>query len=187
MASTTDDHSLHPWLQDHEQHLILEHPHIGVDTLDRVLQFQSLYPLPEVSNETCLAMGLALMHMVKNLDKKHFKPVVIDIELGGMVVFHYAMPGSVPDNADWIERKKRTVKRFGVSSYYLGRSLALEKKSWSQKYDLDEGLYAAHGGCCPILTEQGVLIGTVTMSGLAQVFDHILVSNVIRIFAAAAV
>jgi uncharacterized protein (UPF0303 family) len=40
---------------------------------------------------------------------------------------------------------------------------------------VDPTLYAAHGGCVPLTIRDVGVVGTVTVSGLAQVQDHLLV------------
>lgn len=159
------------------QDLVKDHPSPDVEDIDRqeaVLRFDS------ITHEDCLQIGLALLDAVKRLDPADFKPVIIDIELNDKCVFHYAMPGTSHDNQWWIERKRKTVKHFGKSSYRVGRAMAKEGKSWSEKYaGLEEGDYAAHGGCWPIQLCSGVLIGTITMSGLAQVLDHVMIARIL--------
>ena len=46
-------------------------------------------------------------------------PLVIDVSLYGQQLFHCALPGATPDNADWVRRKRNTVLRFHRSSYAL--------------------------------------------------------------------
>jgi uncharacterized protein (UPF0303 family) len=45
--------------------------------------------------------------------------LVIDVSLYGQQLFHCALPGATPDNADWVRRKRNTVLRFHRSSSAL--------------------------------------------------------------------
>ncbi|ORY80977.1 hypothetical protein BCR37DRAFT_333871, partial [Protomyces lactucae-debilis] len=108
------------------------------------------------------------------------KPVVIDIRVGDLCLFHCATPGATLDNEIWVERKRRTTTRFGMSSYGVGRDLAAQETTLAQKYNIDESQHAAHGGCFPILLKSGLMIGTITVSGLAQVWDHIVITEAIE-------
>ena len=168
---------------DFEEQLLANHPQVFPGLLDNLAKDEEACRVKSINFNDCLTIGLDLLQSVSELPEKQRKPVIIDIEINGLTVFRYAMPDSTPDNADWIERKKRVVKRFQQSSYSIGRSLVVEGKKWSQKYDLEEALYAAHGGCIPIVLKGGVMLGTITMSGLAQVMDHVLVSSVLRKYA----
>ena len=45
---------------------------------------------------------------------------------------------------------------------------------------VSEAEYAPHGGCFPVFIKGSGLIGTITVSGLAQEDDHQLLVDVIR-------
>ena len=47
--------------------------------------------------------------------------IAIDIQLQGWPLFYHAMPGTTPDNADWVRRKRNVVYRYFRSSYAIGR------------------------------------------------------------------
>ncbi|MGE7368401.1 heme-degrading domain-containing protein [Neorhizobium sp. NPDC001467] len=99
-------------------------------------------------------------------------PIAIDIHINGMPAFYAALPGSVPDNAQWVRRKRNVATRFGHASYAVGLGLARDNRSVSEKYGVDETDYAAHGGSFPIVVRGVGAIGAVTVSGLPQREDH---------------
>jgi len=47
----------------------------------------------------------------------------VEIELAGQVLFAGSTVGATPGQADWIRRKRNTVRRFARSSYAIGRAL----------------------------------------------------------------
>jgi uncharacterized protein (UPF0303 family) len=49
-----------------------------------------------------------------------------------------------------------------------------------EAYQISESHYAAHGGCFPIIVKGTGMVGTITVSGLAQEEDHKLVVQAIR-------
>ena len=98
--------------------------------------------------------------------------LVIDIQINGMPAFYAALPGSVPDNAQWVRRKRNVAARFGHPSYAIGLGLSLENRTLVEKYGVDPSDYAAHGGSFPIVVRGVGAIGTVTVSGLPQREDH---------------
>jgi uncharacterized protein (UPF0303 family) len=105
--------------------------------------------------------------------------VTIDISRGEQRLFHCALPGTAPDNDEWIERKNRVVRRFGHSSYYMGTK---EGEGFAARHLLDEREFAAHGGAFPLIVRDVGVVGTITVSGLPQEEDHRLVVGVLRAF-----
>lgn len=98
-------------------------------------------------------------------------PFVIDIRMGIRPLFYTALPGSTPENPDWVRRKVNTVYRFEASSYRI----ALEYQSRGASFDASRGLdplqYAPAGGGFPIRLA-GSVVGVVTVSGVPQRDDH---------------
>ena len=110
--------------------------------------------------------------------------ITIDIRRGDHQLFHVALAGTAADNDQWVDRKVRTVRRFGNSSFLVGlrhraTGTAFEAREWNDPF-----LFAAHGGSFPINIRDSGLIGTVTVSGLAQLADHRLVVEAIERFLA---
>ena len=84
------------------------------------------------------------------------------------------------DNDEWIKRKMRTVYRFGHSSFYIGQRLKNKGKNIEEAYLIPESEYSPHGGCFPVIVKNTGLVGTITVSGLAQEEDHQMVVQAIR-------
>lgn len=133
---------------------------------------------PSFSNEDAVTIGLDLYRMAKERNL----PITIDITRNGQQLFHLAMPGTSADNDQWIIRKCRLVNRFQMSSFRMGTELRSEGLSLEERYELSHYEYAAHGGCFPILIKHTGMVGTITVSGLAQEDDHALVVEAIRNF-----
>ena len=101
----------------------------------------------------------------------------VEIEIAGQVLFACATAGATPGQGDWIRRKRNTVRRFGRSSYGVGRVLERDGDTLEGRHGITLADFAAHGGGFPIFVE-GVgagAIGTVIVSGLPQREDHKLV------------
>jgi uncharacterized protein (UPF0303 family) len=101
--------------------------------------------------------------------------VTIDIRRNGQQLFHAARPGTSADNDAWIQRKVRTVDRYGHSSYLVGLRCVARGTTFEESSRLDPDSYAAHGGAFPIILAGTGPVGTVTVSGLPQGDDHDLV------------
>lgn len=78
--------------------------------------------------------------------------VTIDIQFAGQTLFHCAMPGTSPDNAEWIRRKRNVVLRFQRSSYAMGMRLTLRNTTLEAFYGLDPADYASQGGSFPYVS-----------------------------------
>ena len=107
-------------------------------------------------------------------------PIIVDIRLHSMPLLSFALPGSAPDNFDWARRKRNVVFRFQRSSYAIGLKLALEGKTLADLGALPERDYATHGGSVPIIVKGTGCVGAVTVSGLPQRDDHMLVVSVLQ-------
>ena len=105
--------------------------------------------------------------------------LVIDVSLYGQQLFHCALPGATPDNADWVRRKRNTVLRFHRSSYVIGLSLQRQGTTLEAKTGAPLVDHATHGGGFPILLAGGTCIGAITVSGLPQREDHGLIVAVL--------
>ncbi len=107
-------------------------------------------------------------------------PITIDITRGDHQIFHASQPGTSADNDEWVKRKTRLTYRFGHSSYYIGQLLKSKGQNLEDAYLISENHYAPHGGCFPIIVSGTGMVGTITVSGLAQKEDHQLVVQAIR-------
>ncbi|WP_411701281.1 heme-degrading domain-containing protein [Conyzicola sp.] len=125
-----------------------------------------------------LELGLLLVR----LGTERSLGITIDITKGEQQVFHVSLAGTTADNDDWVDRKTRTVKRYSASSFLVGRRFKLENKDFNASSGLPLSLFAAHGGCFPIVIRDAGMVGTVTVSGLAQADDHALVVEALELF-----
>ena len=122
------------------------------------------------------AVGTALRAAAEKLRAA----VAIDIQLHGFPLFSCAMPGTTPDNLEWIRRKRNVVLRYHRSSYAIGLKHELAKTTLQGTTGLDLKDYSTHGGCFPILVAGTGCVGTITVSGLPQREDHALVVSILQ-------
>jgi uncharacterized protein (UPF0303 family) len=126
---------------------------------------------PEFDEELAWKLGSRL----REIASAQSFPVVIEIKRFGQPLFYSALNGSTPDNAEWVRRKGNTVARFHRSSYAIGLGLKELNSSLADRYELSSADYASHGGSFPLKVAGAGVIGSVTVSGLAQRADHELV------------
>jgi uncharacterized protein (UPF0303 family) len=129
------------------------------------------------THEDALELGLLLVR----LGTERSLGITVDVTKGEQQVFHASLAGTTADNDDWVERKTRTVKRFAASSFLVGRRHKAAGKDFNEATGLPLALFAAHGGCFPIVIRDAGIVGTVTVSGLAQADDHALVVEALEL------
>ena len=98
--------------------------------------------------------------------------LVVDVRRFGQPLFYSAMPGTTPDNVEWVRRKGNVVARFHKSSYAIKLELEAKQSDLLQRYGLPIADYAGHGGSFPIRVGGAGVIGSITVSGLPDWADH---------------
>ena len=98
--------------------------------------------------------------------------VVIDVSTHAQQLFFFAMPGTTPDNLEWVRRKRNVVLRFFSSSYAMGLKLQRDGATLQSKHGLGPDTHMAHGGSFPLWLAGSTCIGAITVSGLPQREDH---------------
>lgn len=131
-------------------------------------------------NDDAWRLGCLLVELAR----ERALAVTVDVRRGEQQLFHCALPGTSADNDAWIERKIRVVRRYGSSSYLVGQRFRDQGSSFEEKSRLDPDRYAAHGGAFPVLVAGVGPVGTVTVSGLPQLEDHLLVVEALEAFLA---
>ncbi len=129
---------------------------------EAIIQFQSF------TEEDAWKLGEAMRNAA--IAKKH--PFVIDIRSAGRKLFYAALPGSVPENENWVQRKINIVMAKHKSSYHIGREIAQNGRTLDQAMGFNPIDIAPHGGCFPIIIKNVGVVGTITVSGIPQRDDH---------------
>lgn len=114
------------------------------------------------------------------------QPVLISIALAnGLVVYQSTTgPGVKPDNELWVQRKRRSVMRWGLSTWLLHCKYNGDEEAFAAKFGMSRdvaGQYAIHGGAVPIHVAgvEGV-VAVVVVSGLKQHQDHGVIVDVVK-------
>jgi uncharacterized protein (UPF0303 family) len=136
--------------------------------------------LPSLSQSDAIEIG----EIALQLGRDRGLAITIEVQLGKWPVFHVALPGTKPENDNWIARKARVVHSTGNSTM-RERVFAEENGfDWYSKHELSEELHAIHGGGLPLNVSGLGLAGVLLISGLPQVQDHLLGVEVIAEFLA---
>ena len=146
------------------------------EILKELLEQENTLVFTEFSFDKAYALGTLLYERAK---ERKF-PIAIDITKSNQQMYHAALPGSTPDNDQWIIRKSRVVNRFHHSSFYIHNLLESLDTTIEEKYCLSSFEYSPHGGSFPIIIKDVGVIGTITVSGLPQKDDHAFVTSIIE-------
>lgn len=106
-------------------------------------------------------------------------PFVIDIQVAGRPLFYTALPGTTPDNPEWVRRKVNVVMRYHRSSYRFARELQQRGLTLGPDRGVDAMDHAAAGGGFPIHISGTGVVGSVTVSGVPQRDDHNFVAEML--------
>jgi len=125
-----------------------------------------------VLNEFTEATAWDLGSRIKALCEARKVAVTIEVRRGKETLFFYAMPGTTPNNTDWVRRKRNVVELLHKSSYAAGLTNQRDNTSIEQRMGVPTCDYATHGGSFPIRVKGAGCIGTVTVLGVPQREDH---------------
>lgn len=138
------------------------------EDLARVTLQEEQLQFTAFNEEAAWTLGTRLRQMAteRNL------AIVIDVRRQNHPLFYAALPGTTPDNIEWVRRKSNTTFRLHKSSYAVGLRLQEKGSDLYETYALPHEDYASHGGCFPIRVTGAGLVAAVTVSGLPQRADH---------------
>ncbi len=141
------------------------------DDLARIALQEQQLQFSAFDEETAWRLGSRL----RSLAVERSLSLVIDIRRHAQPLFYAALPGTTPDNSEWVRRKSNVVFRFQRSSYAIGLEMEQKQSTPEDRYGLPLADYACHGGSFPLRVRGAGFIGAVTVSGLPQRDDHSLV------------
>ena len=98
--------------------------------------------------------------------------LVVDVRRFGQPLFYTALPGTTPDNVEWVRRKGNVVARFHRSSYAIGREMEEKKSNLFDRYGLPYRGLRQPWRQLPLRVVGAGVIGSVTVSGLPERADH---------------
>jgi uncharacterized protein (UPF0303 family) len=138
------------------------------DDLARIALQERTLVFPSFDEDAAWRLGSRLRALA--LDRSLV--MVIDVRRPAQPLFCAALPGTTPDNSEWVRRKTSVVFRFHRSSYAVGLEMEQKQATLHERYGLPIADYAAHGGSFPIRVQNAGLVAAVTVSGLPQRSDH---------------
>jgi uncharacterized protein (UPF0303 family) len=131
-----------------------------------------------------LAGAIEIGEIAKSLGMVRNLPIAVEVRIGDWIIYHVSLPGSTPENDQWISRKARTVMLKHHSTMYERVSAEERGVDWHKENNLLDETHAIHGGGLPLITKDDGLVGVLLISGLPQVEDHLLGVEVLTEFLA---
>src|SRR6201996_1054273 len=138
------------------------------DDLARIALQEQQLQFSDFDEDTAWRLGSSVRAMA--VERK--LSLVVEVRRIGQPLFYCALPGTTPDNVEWVRRKSNVTARFHRSSYAIGREMELKKSNLFEPYGLPIADYASHGGSFPLRVRGAGFIGSVTVSGLPERDDH---------------
>ncbi|MDF7649173.1 heme-degrading domain-containing protein [Pantoea sp. Acro-805] len=142
----------------------------ALPSLETLLQQEAEHRLPQFDFELAWQIGQSIRERGREMNA----PIAIEVYAFGQVLFMAALPGSAPENLEWMRRKRNTVLLTGHSSMYVGFFNEHKGERMAQQRNIRQEDYTDHGGSFPLLSPQGAIIGAVSISGLPSEDDHAL-------------
>ena len=146
----------------------------------QLLKEEQTLVLEDLNNSLAIEIG----EIGVQFGRERKLPIALEVRIGEWTVFKAALTGSKPENDWWINRKARVVAMKHHSTIYE-RVLAEENGiDWHKENKVEDETHAIHGGGLPVITKRDGFVGTLIISGLPQVEDHLLGVEIITEFLA---
>lgn len=151
-----------------------------MELLKQCTEQEEKYRFTELTHNDICKLGEYLKDISITLEK----PVAVEAALGDFVVYRYYPQGRGINEEAWIAGKRNTVMAFGISSKHAMLKMMNKGLTQSSHFTaLDPGKFALSGGGFPLKLKNGLLAGSICVSGLKDDEDHrILVQALQRFF-----
>ncbi len=141
-------------------------------TQEAALQFEHF------SNNDAFELGLLMVAEAKAQNLS----VAIDISVAGCQIFRHSLAGTSPNNDKWLKRKSNMVYYAQKSTLHTGSELKIIGKDMINNWRLAPTEYSVAGGGFPINLIGTGFIGSICVSGLPDMDDHMFIVNSLEKF-----
>jgi len=135
--------------------------------VEKCIGDEETYQFASFGRSDAWELGCALTEACRGFEG----PVAAEIDLNGFTVFRWYPEGTEELNAQWLARKRATVRVSGKSSLRVFAELR-ESGGTLQSLGLNSAEYVDCGGGFPIRLRGGCVIGFIGTSGLTHTRDH---------------
>ncbi len=95
------------------------------------------------------------------------------------ILLSYMDPQLSLDKVNWISRKRNSVLSFGISTLALAERNNYNQDKFLEKYGYRNEEVTLTPGAVPIISQDGYMIGVLTVTGLTPQQDHDLATHVL--------
>ncbi len=134
--------------------------------------------LPSTDNLDLMDLG----EIAKSITQVRGLPLAIEVRFGNWIFYHAYLPGSTSKNQVLLDRKARVVLLKYHSTLYERISAQERGINCYKEHNSHEDTHAIHGGGLPLISKNDVFIGSLLISGLHHVEDHLFVVDVLSNF-----
>jgi len=120
-----------------------------------------------MTNDDAVALGLCAVQVIQEWDLN----LAVEIVVGDDVVFRAKLKSTNAGNDPWLAGKAATAIRFREPSLLVKLRHLDSGTPFAERTDIDHDRFKAHGGSIPLRVD-GVIVGTITMSGEPDSIDH---------------
>ncbi len=152
----------------------------GGFTSEQLTLEEQVLVLPHCTLKDAVEIG----EIAIDIARRESLAISVEVRLGEWTVFHTALPGALPEQTSWINRKARVVAATGHSTLLERVRAEEEGVDWYEVHALPEETHAIHGGGLPLNVTGVGLTGILLISGLPQIEDHLLGVRIITEFLA---
>ena len=128
--------------------------------------------------DDALALGVIMIRLAR---EKYQQPAALRVITNGQITFSFLMDGTDLNNCWWMDKKLNTCRVTGVSSLRSMLELAEGVRPMEPEFEIENN-FALCGGCFPLRTAAGKLLGWALCSGLPHYCDHQLLADALAEF-----
>ena len=146
--------------------------------LDVVRLQEEKLRVERMTADDALALGNIMVRLAR---EKYQKPAALRVMTNGQITFSFLMDGTDLNNCWWMDKKLNTCRMTGVSSLRALVEVAGGARAMEPEFEMENN-FALCGGCFPLRTADGKLLGWALCSGLPHYCDHQLLADALAEF-----
>ena len=146
--------------------------------LDIVRVQEDALRVERMTADDALALGNIMIRLAR---EKYRQPAALRVITNGQITFSFLMDGTDLNNCWWMDKKLNTCRATGVSSLRSMLELAEGVRPMEPEFE-NQNNFALCGGCFPLRTAAGKLLGWALCSGLPHYCDHQLIADALAEF-----